>query len=165
MRQHRTDQKRMGLLKGQCVESRKGHLRYCCNQVWKKNGGRIPWSVTAICEKFKISCQMGRHPVKGGSAYHLMARLSRLEQWWNITQFLQKTCRDCINSVLKSCQVYSLDMRCTRGEHVKEDIMVADIEESEQMDASETYAKRLNAKELLTLVSVKSSHSQSQMER
>ena len=31
------------------------------------NGGRIPWSVTAICETFKISCLMGRHHMKGGS--------------------------------------------------------------------------------------------------
>ena len=28
---------------------------------------------------------MKRHPVKGGSEYHLKPRLSRLEQWWNIT--------------------------------------------------------------------------------
>ena len=26
------------------------------------NGGRIPWSVTAICGTFKISCLMGKHP-------------------------------------------------------------------------------------------------------
>ena len=32
----------------------------------------------------------------------------------------------------------------------KGDIMVADIEELEQVDASEIYAKRLNAKEVLT---------------
>ena len=25
------------------------------------NGGRIPWSATAICETFKISSLMGRH--------------------------------------------------------------------------------------------------------
>ena len=30
VRQHRTDRKRMGLLREQCAESRKGHLRYCC---------------------------------------------------------------------------------------------------------------------------------------
>ena len=41
-------------------------------------------------------------------------------------------------------------MRCTRGESGKEIILVADIEELEQMDASEIYAKRLNAKEVLT---------------
>ena len=26
------------------------------------NGGRIPWGVTVICETFKISCLLGRHP-------------------------------------------------------------------------------------------------------
>ena len=67
VRQHRTNQKQMGLQKEQCAESKKGHLPYCCNQVWTKNGGWIPWNVTAICETFKISCLMGRHPVKGGS--------------------------------------------------------------------------------------------------
>ena len=35
----------------------------------------------------------------------------------------------------------------------KEDILVADIEELEQMDASEIYAKRLNAKEVFTSMS------------
>ena len=40
----------MGLLIEQCVALRKGHLRYCCNQVWTMNGGRIPRSATAICE-------------------------------------------------------------------------------------------------------------------
>ena len=35
------------------------------------NGRRILWNVTAICETFKISCLMGRHPTKGGSEYHL----------------------------------------------------------------------------------------------
>ena len=35
----------------------------------------------------------------------------------------------------------------------KGDVMIADIEELEEMDASEIYAKRLNAKELLTLMS------------
>ena len=41
VRQHLTDRKLMGLLREQCAESRKGHLRYCCNQVWgkKKVGG------------------------------------------------------------------------------------------------------------------------------
>ena len=59
VRQHRTDQKQMGLLKEQCAESKKGHLPYSCNHFWTKNGGWIPWNVTAICETFKISCLMG----------------------------------------------------------------------------------------------------------
>ena len=61
-----------------------------------KNGGRIPWSVTAICESFKISCLKNR---------------------------------DYINLVQKSC-------------------LVADIEELEEMDASELHARNLNAKVL-----------------
>ena len=35
----------------------------------------------------------------------------------------------------------------------KGDILVADIEELEEMDASEIYAKRINAKEVLTPMS------------
>ena len=58
--------------------------------------------------------------MKGASEYDLTARLSRLEQRSNINLFLLKTCRDCINSVLKSCQVYSLDVRCARSECGKE---------------------------------------------
>ena len=40
--------------------------------------------------------------------------------------------------------------------------MIADIEELEEMDASEPHARRLNAKEVLTLMKV---NSQSQMEQ
>ena len=43
--------------------------------------------------------------------------------------------------------------------------MVADIEELEQMDASELHARRLNAKEVLSPMSVANFISQSQMER
>ena len=53
VRQHRTGRKLKGLLGEQCVEVRKGHLRYCCVQVWTKNGGRIPWNATAISENIK----------------------------------------------------------------------------------------------------------------
>ena len=41
------------------------------------------------------------------------------------------------------------------GSMSKGDILVADVEELEQMDASEIYAKRLNAKEVLTPMSGK----------
>ena len=36
----------------------KERLRYCCNQVWMKNGGQIPWNAIPICDTFKISCLM-----------------------------------------------------------------------------------------------------------
>ena len=81
---------------------KEGHLRYCSNQVWTKNGGRIPWNATAVCDTFKISCQMGRHHMKGGSEHQLTAQLSRLEQWSKITLFLLKTYRDCINSAMRN---------------------------------------------------------------
>ena len=91
VRQHRTDRKRMGLLREQYAELRKGHLQYCCNQVWMKTGGRIPLNVSAICDTFKISCLMGRHHVKGGSEYHLTDQVSPLVQWSNIILFMLKT--------------------------------------------------------------------------
>ena len=53
---------------------------------------------------------MGRHHMKGGSESHLTDQLYRVEQWSNITLFLRQTYRDYINSVQKSCQVFSLDM-------------------------------------------------------
>ena len=52
-----------------------------CNQVWMRNGGRILWNAAAICETFKISCLLGRHLMRGGSEYHFMFRLFRLEGW------------------------------------------------------------------------------------
>ena len=62
VRQYHTDQKQMGLLRGQCIELRKAPLRYCCNQLWMKNSGRIPWSATAICEILRICYLMGSSP-------------------------------------------------------------------------------------------------------
>ena len=47
----------------------------------------------------------------------------------------------------------------------KGDIVVADIEELEKMDASEIHARRLNAKEVLTPKTMKMSYSRSQMEQ
>ena len=46
----------------------------------------------------------------------------------------------------------------------KGDIMVADIEEMETMDASEIYSKRLNAKEVIFPPQIENSYFQSQMD-
>ena len=70
-RLHLTVQKQMGLLKERYARLKKGLLLFCCNQVWMKNGGRIPWSVTAICETCKISCLMRKHLTNGDSANQL----------------------------------------------------------------------------------------------
>ena len=42
-------------------------------------------------------------------------------------------------------------MLCTRVKIWKGDVLVADLEELETMDASEIYSKRLNAKEVIFL--------------
>ena len=69
-------------------------------------------------------------------------------RWSNITLFLPKTCRDCISSARKSYQACSLAIILHAGGIWKGDILVADIEELEEMDASEIHSKRLNAKEV-----------------
>ena len=114
-------------------------------------GGRIQWSATAICETYKISCLTGQHFTKGDSANHSFKGpaiplgamveyhptsakdLSRLHQFGT-----------------KVLQVFSSVMYFSREGIWKGDIMVADIEELEKMDASGIRAWRLNAKEVLT---------------
>ena len=118
--------------------------------VRKVKDGRIPWNVAAICETFKIFCLMGRHHTKGGSENYLTDQLYRLVQWSNITLFLRKTYRDYINLVLKSCQENSSVTSCMRGKTGMKNIMIADIQDLEEMDASELHARRLNAEEVLT---------------
>ena len=114
VRRHHTDQKRMGLLKGQYGELRKGHLQYCCNQVWMKNGGRIPWNVTAICETFKIS-EYRTISAKDLSRLHLFGPKVLPGEF--------------LGYVLYAGRIWNGD------------IMVADIEEVEMMDTSEIHAK------------------------
>ena len=58
--------------------------------------------------------------MKGGSEYHLKSRVFRLEQWLNITQFLQKTYRDYINFGPKVLPGVFLGFHCMRGDSGKE---------------------------------------------
>ena len=62
-----------------------------------------------------------------------------------------ETSQESINLERKSYLDCSLDTLCTRGElgRVTLDIIVADIEELETMDASEICSERLNAKEVM----------------
>ena len=61
----------------------------------------------------------------------------------------RKTSQESINFERKSYLDCSSDTLCTRGRMWKGDIMVADIEELETMDASDIYSKRLNAKDVI----------------
>ena len=116
-----------------------------------KNGGRIPWSATAISETFKTSFPVGKHPMKSRSEYHLMARLCHLVQWSNITLYLQKDPwrlhqfgkKVVLPGTFRGSWLHAVEIW-------KRDIfLVADIEELEKMDISEIFARRLNAKEVL----------------
>ena len=66
------------------------------------------------------------------------------------THFCEIPVATAISSAQKSSQVYSLGYALHAGGIWKGDMLVADIEEVEKMDASEINAKRLNAKEVLT---------------
>ena len=116
VRRHHTDRKQMRLPKERCAEWKKVRLQYCCNQVWMKNGGQIPWKVTAICETCKISCLMGRHHTRGALENHSKDRSFRLIQWLSIIQFLFETKQEFIKLERKSNLDCSSDTLCTRGE-------------------------------------------------
>ena len=78
-----------------------------------KNGGRIPWSATPICETFKISCPMGRLHTKGVLENLVKDQSFRLVHWLNITLSLRKTSQESINLERKSNLDCSLDTLCT----------------------------------------------------
>ena len=116
--------------------------------LWMKIGGQLPWNVTPVCETFKIYYLMGRHHVKArfgqpfnGSVvpfgamveYHPISAkdVSRLHQ------FGPKVLPD----IFLCYVLYAVGIW-------KGDIMVGDVEELEQMDASGLHARRLNAKEV-----------------
>ena len=78
----------------------------------------------------------------------------RLVHWMSVTLSLRKTSQESIHQFGKKVLPgLFLGYALCAGGIWKGDIMVADIEELEQMDASEIYATRLNAKEVLTHVS------------
>ena len=80
---------------------------------------------------------------------HLRDRLFHLVHWLSITLKLRRISQESINLERKSYLDCSSDTHCTRGELGKGDVLIADLEELETMDASEIYSKRLNAKEVI----------------
>ena len=91
----------------------------------------------------KISWQMGKLHMKGDSENHFKAQLLHLVHCWNLSQTPKETERVFVYSERKYYQE-SIAGRIWKG-----DILVADIEEWEKLDASEIYPRRLNAKEVL----------------
>ena len=114
-----------------------------------KIGGQILWNVTPICETSQIYYLMGRRPMKDVLGNHLRDRSFHSVHWLSITLLLRRISQESINLERKSYLDCSLDTLCYAGRIWKGDILVADLEELETMDASEICSKRLNAKEVI----------------
>ena len=91
VRQHHRDQKQMRLLKEQCAEQGKAPLPYCCNHVWMKIGGQIPWNVLLTCETFKISYLMGRLHMRDDLGSHLKGPII---PFGSLVEYHPKTAKD-----------------------------------------------------------------------
>ena len=143
VRRHHTDRKQMGLLREQYAEWKKVRLQYCCNRVWMKIGGPIPWNAIPICETFKISLVWRENSTR--EAFWRTSREDqsfRLVHWLSITLFLRKTSQESINLERKSFLDCSFEYALYAGRIWKGDVLVADIEELETMDAPEIYSKK-----------------------
>ena len=114
-----------------------------------KVGGQILWNVKPICETSQIYYLMGRRPMIDVLGNHLKDRLFLLVHWLSIILLLRRTSQKSINLESKSYLDCSSDTLCTRSEIWKGDVLVADLEELETIDASEIYSKRLNATEVI----------------
>ena len=127
---------------------KKVRLQYCCNQVWMKNGGQIPWNAIPIWETFKISCLMGRLHTKD-----VLENLSKDQSFLvgSLVEYYTISAKDQsrIHQFGKVLLGLFLGYALYAGGIWKGDIMVGGIEELETMDASEIYSKRLNGKEVI----------------
>ena len=109
-----------------------------------KVGGQIPWNVIPICETSQICYLMGRRPMKDVSGNHLKDRLFHLVHWLSITQNCEGSVKN--PSIWKVLPGLFLGYSLYAGRIWKGDVLVADLEELETMDASEICSNRLNAK-------------------
>ena len=108
-----------------------------------KNGGQIPWNAFPICETFKISRLMGRLHTKDVLEQPFKRPIipfGSLVEHYPISAKDQARIHHFGKKVLPGLFL---------GYAVYGDMLVADIEELETMDASEIYSKRLNAKEVI----------------
>ena len=114
-----------------------------------KVGGQILWNVTPICETSQIYYLMGRRPMKDVLGNHLKDLLFHLVQpveYHPVTAKDQSRIHQFGKKVLPGL---FLGYALYAGGIWKGDVLIADLEELETMDASEIYSKRLNAKEVI----------------
>ena len=106
------------------------------------NGGRIPWNVTDLLSDGKTPYER-----RVGEPFEGPIILSGA-----MVEYYPNSARD--QSMLhqygkKVLPDFFFGYASIAGEIGKRDILVADIEELEKMDASEIYPRRINAKEVL----------------
>ena len=114
-----------------------------------KVGGQILWNVTPICETSQIYYLMGRTPYErrfGQPFKGPIIPFGSLVEYYPITAKDQSRIRQFGKKVLPGL---FLGYALYAGGIWKGDVLVADLEELETMDASEIYSKRLNAKEVI----------------
>ena len=114
-----------------------------------KVGGQILWNAIPICETSQTCCLMGRRPMKDVLGNHFLDRLFHLVHWLSITPITAKD-QSRIHQFGKNVLLgLFLGYALYAGGIWKGDVLVADLDELETMDASEIYSKRLNAKEVI----------------
>ena len=113
-----------------------------------KVGGQILLNVTPICETSQIYFLMGRRPMKDVLGNHLMDRLFRFVLGLSITYNCERPVKN-PSIGKKVLPRLFLGYALYAGGIWKGDVLIADLEELETMDASEIYSKRLNAKEVI----------------
>ena len=91
---------------------------------------------------------MGRRPVNDVLGNHLKDLSFHLFHWLSITPQLRRISHESIN-LEKVLPGLFLGYALYAGGIWKGDVLIADLEELETMDAPEIYSKRLNAKEVI----------------
>ena len=116
-----------------------------------KVGGQILWNVTPICETSQVYYPMGRRPTPyerrfGQPFKGPIIPIGSLVEYHPITAKDQSRIHQFGKKVLPGL---FLGYALYEGGIWKGDVLIADLEELETMDASEIYSKRLNAKEVI----------------
>ena len=128
---------------------RKAPLLYCCNQVWMKIGGQIPWNAHTYLRNVTDLLSDGKTPYErrfGQPFKGPIIPFGSLVEYHPITAKDQSRIHQFGKKVLPGL---FLGYALYAGGIWKGDVLVADLEELETMDASEIYSKRLNAKEVI----------------
>ena len=131
------------------VEWKEGNI--CCIMAIQigLSGGQIPWNAIAICETSMTSWQTGNLKMNEDLGNHSKDQVYHLAHWLDISQTPRETKQEIINLERKFYHGSFPRICFDRGGIWKGDILIADIEELGNMNASEIYPRRLNAKEVL----------------